>query len=245
MKDPRLNIIDRRLEDIKKIVAVSGGKGGVGKSSVASLLSLVLSERNCNVGLLDLDFHGPTCHVILGADIEKFPEEHRGITPPEVFEIKFMSIVYYAKDNPAVFRGADVTNSIIELLSVVIWKELDYLIIDIPPGLGEGTLDTIKLIKGIEFLLVTVPSRLAFNVLSKEVRLLKETKIPVSGVIENMSNTGKISFKKDIKKLKVPYLGQIDRDKILEENIGNPAGLKKTAFARDLNSIIDNSGFKL
>ena len=92
--DPRLNIIDKRLENIKRIVAVSGGKGGIGKSSVASILALCLSEKY-KVGLLDLDFYGPSSHVILGIK-DVYPKEEKGIVPPEVHNIKFMSIIYYA-----------------------------------------------------------------------------------------------------------------------------------------------------
>ncbi|RLF93197.1 ATP-binding protein, partial [Thermococci archaeon] len=149
--DPRLNIIDERLKNIKKVIAVSGGKGGIGKSSVASVLSLNLSKMGYRVGLLDMDFCGPSTHIILGIK-DIYPEEDKGVIPPQSHGIKFMSIIYYAGDNPSPLRGVDISNALIELLAVTLWGELDFLIIDMPPGIGDAILDVIRLIKKIEFL---------------------------------------------------------------------------------------------
>jgi len=91
--DPRLEIIDKRLENIKRLVAVSGGKGGTGKSLFASTLALTLSELGYKVGLLDLDFCGPSTHIILGIR-GIYPEEEKGIIPPEIYGVKFLSIIY-------------------------------------------------------------------------------------------------------------------------------------------------------
>ncbi|MCK5023812.1 MAG: P-loop NTPase, partial [Candidatus Aenigmarchaeota archaeon] len=142
--DPRLEIIDRRLEKIKKIVAVSGGKGGIGKSSAASTLALMLSKAGHKVGLLDLDFSSPSTHVILGIE-DLYPVEEKGIIPPEIYGIKYMSIIYYTGDNPSPLRGGDISNAIIELLAITRWEELDFLVIDMPPGIGDIALDTIRL----------------------------------------------------------------------------------------------------
>jgi len=107
--DPRLEIIDKRLEEVKALIPVSGGKGGIGKSSVASTLALILAELGYKVGLLDLDFSGPSDHIILGRSGVQ-PEEEKGIIPPEVHGIRFLSIIYYAGDNPAPLRGIDISN---------------------------------------------------------------------------------------------------------------------------------------
>ena len=115
--DPRLNVIDERLLGIKRIIAISGGKGGVGKSSVSSMLSLILKDMGKEVGLIDLDLSGPTDHIILGVK-DVFPEEEKGIIPPRLRGIKFMSIVYFIKENPLPLRGEDFSNAIIELLAI-------------------------------------------------------------------------------------------------------------------------------
>ncbi len=93
--DPRLSIIDKRLSKIKRIIAVASGKGGVGKSLIASSLALNLSKKGFKVGLLDIDLYGPSSHIILGVTDYSFPEEKKGILPHKIDEIKFMSIVYF------------------------------------------------------------------------------------------------------------------------------------------------------
>ena len=121
MSDPRIDIIGRRLEKIGKIIAVSSGKGGVGKSVVASTLALNLKEAGYSVGLFDLDFTSPATHVILGV-AGLFPEEEYGIVPPDAHGMKYMSITYYSLDKPAPLRGVDVSEAIIELFAITRWS---------------------------------------------------------------------------------------------------------------------------
>ena len=97
-----------------------------------------------------------------------------------------MSLVYFVGDNPAPLRGADTSNALIELLSITQWGTLDFLVIDMPPGIGDAVLDLVRLIKRIEFLIVTTPSLLAFETVKKQVALLCELKMPIIGVVENM-----------------------------------------------------------
>jgi len=236
--DPRLNIIDERLKDIKRIIAVSGGKGGIGKSSVASCLALALSKRGYKVGLLDMDFCGPSDHVILGIK-EVYPEEEKGVIPPEIYGIKFMSIIYYAGDNPSPLRGNDISNALIEILSVTLWGDLDFLIIDMPPGIGDAILDVIRLIKKTEFLVVTTPSKVALETVKKVVKMLKELNIHIMGVIENMK-TGESETKKEMEKMGIPFLGEIYYDKDFENSLGNIEKLQKTEFMRDIKNTINN-----
>ncbi len=235
--DPRLSVIDERLKNIKRIIAVSGGKGGIGKSSVASVLSLILSKLGYKVGLLDLDFSGPCAHVILGID-NVLPKEEKGIIPPEIHGIKFMSIIYYAGDRPSPLRGIDLSNALIELLAITRWGSLDFLIIDMPPGIGDMTLDVIRLMKKTEFLIVATQSRLTLETVKKMLRLLEELKIPVLGVIENMKITDSSFIKNQLKIFDVPFLGKINFDKKFEDSLGDTDKLLKTSFAQDLKKII-------
>ncbi|MCX6649068.1 MAG: P-loop NTPase [Candidatus Bathyarchaeota archaeon] len=229
MSDPRLAIIPGRFDDVKRIIAVSSGKGGVGKSMLAVALALGLSDASHRVGLLDLDFTSPSTHVILGVE-GLYPEEEKGITPPVTHGLSYMSIVHYSTDEPVPLRGADASNAIIELLAITRWGELDYLIIDMPPGIGDATLDMIRLIPRIEFLVVTTPSRLAYESVRKLLVLLNDQNIPTIGVVENMAmeHTGYIEA--ETKKVGSRYLGVVDYDASVEAAIGDPEALKNTRF---------------
>ncbi len=243
--DPRLEVIEERLKDINRTIAISGGKGGIGKSSVASTLALILSELKYKVGLLDLDFYGPSADLILGID-GVYPKEERGVVPPEIYGIRFMSVIYYAENNPSPLRGIDVSNAIIELLAITRWSNLDFLIVDMPPGIGDPTLDTIRLIKGAEFLVLTTPSKVALGTVMKMVTMLKDLKLPIIGSIENMRTARSPSFKKQLNALDAPYLGTIDFDENLEASIGDKNNLLRTAFAGKLREIVLRSPqFKL
>jgi len=231
--DPRGGIIEERLRG-KRIIAVAGGKGGVGKSMVSTLMALNLSNMGYRVGLLDLDFSGPSDHVILGLSCDEFPKEEKGIIPPEVYGIKFFSIVYYTRGKPSPLRGIDVTNAIKEIFAVVLWKNTDVLVIDMPPGMGEAILDSSELLKNMEFLVVTTPSKVSVETVKRFVRLLKDFNIPLFGVIENMRITTSCreEFGKD-------FLGTIKFDLDLEEAIGDPDKLMRTKFSRELREILE------
>jgi len=236
--EARISVIDKRLKDIKQIISVASGKGGVGKSLVASSLALNLSRRGYKVGLLDLDLYGPSSHIILGVK-DVFPEEEKGIIPPNVNDINFMSIVYFTDDKPSSFRGIDISNIIIELLAITQWGKLDYLIIDMPPGIGDETLDVIRLIKKSKFLVVTMPSKVAMGAVGKLLQILKELKLPVIGVIENMKMVESDYVKGIVSKMNLPYLDSISFDQNLEGAIGNPQRLLKTNFMKDLDKIVE------
>jgi ATP-binding protein involved in chromosome partitioning len=236
MSDPRPGLIGRRLKSVGAIIAVSSGKGGVGKSMVASTLALHLAEKGHNVGLLDLDFTSPATHVILGID-GLFPEEEYGIIPPLAHGLKYMSITHFALDKPAPLRGADVSDAIIELLAITRWGDLDYLVIDMPPGLGDATLDVIRFVEGIRFLVVTTPSKVAYETVRKQLALLKRLQVPVIGVVENMARRPSDYIRHSVRDDKVPYLGAIDFDEGLEEAIGEDTRLRATKFYDEASEI--------
>ncbi|QDA30915.1 ATP-binding protein [Thermococcus indicus] len=237
--DPRVKGIEARLEKVKRIIPVVSGKGGVGKSLVSTTLALVLAEKGHKVGLLDLDFHGASDHVILGFEPEEFPEEEYGVIPPTVHGIKFMSIVYYSEDKPTPMRGMEISDALIELLAITRWDELDYLIIDMPPGLGDQFLDVLRFLKRGEFLVVATPSKLSINVVEKLLTLLGEREHRILGIIENL----KLDEEKDIeelaKRFDVPYLAGIPLYRDLEGKIGKPDELLKTNFAERIRKVVE------
>lgn len=235
--DPRLATINKRLKDVKRVIVVVGGKGGVGKSLIATTLSLVLSKRGHSVGLLDLDFHGPSCHTILDAK-GVMPTEGEGIIPPEIHGIKLMSVVYYVGEKPLPLRGTEISNVFTELLAITKWGRTDYLIVDAPPGMGEEILDVIRLMKKGEFLIVTTPSNLALKTMSRLAKLLLEIRVPVLGIVENMRITKTKLTEELAKGLDIKYLGYVSFDYNLEGCISNPKKLLKTKFADNVKNIL-------
>ena len=241
MTDPRTSIIHERLKPIRRIIAVSSGKGGVGKSLIATTLALELSQAGCKVGLFDLDFTSPTTHIILGTPDNTQPTEDKGLIPPNINGLEYMSLIYYTKDQPAPLRGEDTSNILIELLAVTHWNKLDYLIIDMPPGIGDSVLDLIRLIKNVEFLIVTTPSRLAFETVKKLATLLQELYVPVIGVVENMKMNKQDEIQRQIKKLNLPYLGEIPFDPNVEAAIGKPSALLNTAISKQIKTVVSQT----
>jgi ATP-binding protein involved in chromosome partitioning len=234
--DPRTTVINERLSRIGRIIAVSSGKGGVGKSLVATTLALTLARRGCKVGLFDLDFTSPSTHLIMGVkDVQ--PKEKKGIVPPVVKGLAYMTLVYYSGDQATPLRGADVSNALIELLSVTQWSELDFLVIDMPPGISDAVLDLIRLVKNIEFLIVTTPSLLAFETVKKQVTLLKDLKVPIIGVVENMKMNRAKNIEQETEKLGLKFLVEIPYDPKVEEAIGDEKKLFDTALAQKIKEI--------
>jgi ATP-binding protein involved in chromosome partitioning len=234
--DPRTSVINERLRRIDRIIAVSSGKGGVGKSLVATTLALTLARRGCKVGLFDLDFTSPSTHLIMGVKNVQ-PKEAKGIVPPVVKGLAFMSLVFFSGDQAAPLRGADVSNALIELLSVTRWGELDFLVIDMPPGISDAVLDLIRLVKRAEFLIVTTSSLLAFETVKKQISLLQDLKVPVIGVVENMKMNASKRIQQGTEKLGAKFLTGIPYDPKVEGAIGNVAKLLETTIAQKIREI--------
>ncbi len=236
--DPRLSVIEKRLELVDRVIGVVSGKGGVGKTLISTVLALTAARKGFSSGLLDLDFHGPTCHRVLGARVDSFPEEKYGVIAPKVHGIKFMSLVYYAGDEPIPLRGRDVTNVIIELLTITRWGSLDFLFIDFPPGMGEQLLDMMRIIKRIKFIIVTSSSTLSYETVKRLAKLLTDVKANVIGAIENMVFK-KPLFKDEMEKMSIRYLGSIRFYPDLEQKIGDANSLIESDFAKEVTTIFD------
>ncbi|MEM1540109.1 MAG: P-loop NTPase [Candidatus Bathyarchaeia archaeon] len=235
--DPRVAIIDKRLENVGRIIAVSSGKGGVGKSLIASVLALSLAKEGFTAGLFDADFTSPSTHRILGVNKLEIKEE-KGVLPIQVHGLQYMSIVTFSGKKALPLRGVDVSNALIELFSAVLWGKLDYLIIDMPPGIGDPTLDIIRLVKRIEFLVISTSSPLAFETVEKLLALLRELGVPVVGVIENMKMKQDSIIKREITKAGFIFLGEVPFDPQVENVLGDVNALFETVFAKRLAEIV-------
>jgi ATP-binding protein involved in chromosome partitioning len=229
--------VERRLRDVQRIVAVTGGKGGIGKSSVAVGLALSLATEGARVGLLDLDLWGPSDHVILGIPRPGLREDG-GLVPDDAAGVAFMSIASIVGERPALLRGDDITNGILELLAVTIWDELDILVIDMPPGFGDTLLDAARYLPRAEYVVVTTPSELTLATTRKTLELLRRLDLPVLGLVENLwrdADSGGLRRTGAGDDLRL--LGTIGYDEGYEQSLGDPDRLRRTVFYRDVRAI--------
>ncbi len=220
---------DKRLKNkmlnIKYKLIVMSGKGGVGKTTIAVNLAYGLAVKGNKVGLLDVDIHGPNTPKMLGIEEERLVGSELGIEPIKVIsnlKVVSLALLLENKDQPIIWRGPLKMITIKQFLSDVNWGELDYLIIDSPPGTGDEPLSVCQLIPDINgTIIVTTPQDVAILDSRKSVLFAKELKVPIVGIIENMSGFVCPHCKKEInlfgigggeksaQDLKVPFLGRI------------------------------------
>jgi ATP-binding protein involved in chromosome partitioning len=224
---------------IKNLVAVGSGKGGVGKSSVAANLAVALAKEGATVGMMDADVYGPNQPQMFGIDgyVPEVDSENK-ITPPENHGVKVFSMGFLMKpDQPAIWRGPMLHGAIQQFLKDVRWGELDYLIIDLPPGTGDVQLSLCQAVPLVGAVVVSTPQSIALSDVRKAVAMFKKMNVPILGLVENMSEfvcphckTGTPIFHKaGAKDLadehRIPFLGEIPLDPevcVAAEN-GTPA----------------------
>jgi ATP-binding protein involved in chromosome partitioning len=233
--DPRAAVINERLAGVDRIIGVTGSKGGIGKSVVASTTALALADRGTRVGLFDLDFASPSAHVVLGVD-RSFPGEEFGIDPHVAHGIHLMSVAFFSGDTPVPWRGAAATSALLELLAITRWGDLDVLVLDMPPGLGDTTLDVIRMVPRLEFLLVGNASRVVVASVRRALRLFTELGLPLAGLLENMRR-GDTGIESLAAEFAVPFRGAIPFDAGLEDALGDPALLRKTVVYQRLREL--------
>jgi ATP-binding protein involved in chromosome partitioning len=217
-----------KLSHIKHRILVMSGKGGVGKSTVSTNLAVLLSLDGFDVGLLDADIHGPNIPKMLGIESQPVVGSADGITPVEVFpNLKVISMAFFIgdRDNPVVWRGPLKHSAISQFLGEVEWGDLDFLVVDLPPGTGDEPLSVAHLIKNVDgSIVVTTPQEVALLDSRKAVTFSRMLNIPVIGIVENMSGLECPHCHKEIplfkigggekaaRDLKVPFLGRIPID---------------------------------
>ena len=181
------NVVSKRNGNIKNIIAVSSGKGGVGKSTIAVNLAAELS-KTFKVGLLDLDIYGPSLPTLIGNSDTPKVIENNLLVPIEKYNMKFMSFGFLnAKDDPAIWRGPMVSKLTHQFFDNVDWGYLDFLILDLPPGTGDIQLTLVQKIALSGAIIVTTPQDLAHQDVKKGSDMFNKVNTPVIGVVENMS----------------------------------------------------------
>jgi ATP-binding protein involved in chromosome partitioning len=214
--------MDELIPEVKNIIAVASGKGGVGKTTIAVNLALALAKSGAKVGLLDADIYGPSVPLMLGA--EESPQVLKNkIQPPNVEGIKVISMGFFYEQSQqaGIYRGPIVSGIVKQFLTDVEWGSLDYLIIDLPPGTGDAPLTMAQTIPVTGIIIVTTPQDVAMNVAVKAVGMFSKLNVPIVGVIENMSYLqcphcsekinifGKGGGQKISEKFNIPFLGEI------------------------------------
>src|SRR5271169_6297561 len=176
------------IPGVKYLVAVASGKGGVGKTTVAVNLSLALVKMGYKVGLLDADVYGPNVPIMLGSTAEPMATQQQRIIPVQAQGLKMISMgLLNPGDKPVIWRGPMLHSVITQFLRSVEWGELDYLMIDLPPGTGDVQLTLIQTVEVTGAVLVTTPSAVALADVRKAIEMFRQVNVEVLGVVENMS----------------------------------------------------------
>ncbi|PYL05236.1 MAG: chromosome partitioning protein [Verrucomicrobia bacterium] len=214
-----------RIPGVRHVIAVASGKGGVGKSTVAANLAVALEQTGARVGLCDCDIYGPSISLMFGTRERPMATEENKIIPIEQYGLRLMSMGFLLDDtSPAILRGPMVTRYTQQFLRQVEWGELDYLVLDLPPGTGDIQLTIVQTVALSGAIIVTTPQEVALIDARKAATMFDKVNVPVLGLIENMSyfvspSDGKRydifgagGGEREAKRLRVPLLGQIPID---------------------------------
>ena len=213
--------------EIKHVIAIASGKGGVGKSTVSVNLAVALARTGATVGLLDADVYGPSIPMMMG--VRRMPQSNgKKILPLEAHGVHLMSLGFLMPDGaPTVWRGPLVAGAVQQLLRDVEWGPLDFLLIDLPPGTGDAQLTLAQSTTLAGAVIVTTPQDVAMQIAGKALAMFREVNVPILGIVENMSqfvcpHCGSISaiFKRGggrraSESLGVPFLGEIPLDPMI------------------------------
>jgi len=227
------------IPQVRSTIAIASGKGGVGKSTVAANLAVSLQRSGAKVGLMDTDLYGPSVPILMGAD--EGPQVVEGkIEPPVEYGVKLISMAYFLpKDEAVIWRGPMLHKTIQQFLGEVRWGELDYLLMDLPPGTGDIQLSLSQTIPLTGAVIVSTPQDLALTVASKAIAMFQKLNVPILGIVENMSYYqcphcghreeifGHGGAREAARRLNYPFLGEIPLDPSIrsQSDDGKPVAL--------------------
>ena len=190
---PKTQFKKNKINGVKKIIAISSGKGGVGKSTIAINLAIALKNLKYNVGILDADIYGPSIPKMIGISEKPKSEDGINLIPIKKFDLQCMSIGFMvSEDTPMIWRGPMVASTIKTFANKVLWDNVDFLIIDMPPGTGDALLTFSQEIDIDGAVIITTPQDIAIIDVKRGIEMFKRTNVKILGIIENMT-----SFKSD------------------------------------------------
>lgn len=214
------------LPNIKNVVAVASGKGGVGKSTVSANLALALAQAGASVGLLDADIYGPSIPTLLGIKKPELAGDNERFFPISQYDIKVMSMAFFMPaDKAVIWRGPMLDKAVMQFIAGVEWGELDYLVLDLPPGTGDVQLGICQKIDLTGAVVVSTPQDVALNVAQRAIFMFQQLQCPILGIIENMSHYvcshcgqreeifGSGGARAASTRLDIPFLGEIPLSK--------------------------------
>jgi ATP-binding protein involved in chromosome partitioning len=239
---------------IKNILAVGAGKGGVGKSTTSVNLAVALQKKGAKVGLMDADVYGPNIPQMLGITAQPEVSEDKRIQPPSAYGIKVISMgMLVAPDQPIIWRGPMLHGAVQQFMRDVAWGELDYLVVDLPPGTGDVSLSMAQSVPVAGAVVVTTPQSVSVSDVRKAVAMFRQLNIPILGVVENMSTfvCGHCGQRTDIfghgggarmaEEMSIPFLGEVPIDTRVREggDTGQPivAAVPDSPAARGFESV--------
>lgn len=209
------------IPGVRHVVAVASGKGGVGKSTVSANLSCALARLGSSVGLLDCDIYGPSIPLMMGVNERPSVSKSEKLVPPQNHGVKLMSIGFIVDgDSPVIWRGPMITKTIQQFINAVEWGELDYLLVDLPPGTGDAQLSLCQTVPLDGGVVVTTPQEASVGVVRKGIGMFQKVNVPILGIVENMSFFetptgdrveifGNGGGRNEADRQKVPFLGEI------------------------------------
>ena len=239
-----------RLKNVKYKIAVVSGKGGVGKTTIAVNLAAYLAKKGHKVAILDANVDCPNVHRTLGVR-EKLTKQNNMIVPVSKYDMKIVSTagIYEKEDQAIIWRGPMITKMIAEFVLNTAWGNVDYLIVDTPPGTGDAVLTVMQLLGLDGLIIVTTPPELSLIEARKAVNMGRDLNVPILGIIENMSSEtfGKGTAEAVAKEMKVKFLGRINLDRKIREatDAGRPAVLEVEGLQKEFEKIFKKLKFTM
>jgi ATP-binding protein involved in chromosome partitioning len=210
-----------KVPGVKRVIAIASGKGGVGKSTCSANLACALQQLGAKVGLLDCDIYGPSIPLMMGVHEKPTVSANEQLVPPLAHEVKVMSIgLLLTDDQPVIWRGPMITKTIQQFLLSVEWGDLDFLLVDLPPGTGDAQLSLCQTVPLDGGVIITTPQEASLGVVRKGIAMFNKVHVPILGIVENMSyfttpNGERVEIfghgggKQEAARQKVPFLGEV------------------------------------
>lgn len=255
---PPTRFNQNRLPGIRHIIAVASGKGGVGKSTCSVNLACALQQLGARVGLMDSDIYGPSIPLMMGINERPTISEAEKLVPPVAHGVKLMSIGFLLNDDqPVIWRGPMIQKTIQQFVHQVEWGDLDFLLVDLPPGTGDAQLSLCQSVPLDGGVIITTPQEASLGVVRKGIAMFDKVNVPVLGLVENMSYFtapdgsrveifGHGGGQREAQRRNLPFLGEIPLFTAIREGgdagipvvVGQPQSPPATAFSRIAQSIL-------